>query len=231
MITDFAYSSSFAGADTTAIALRSVLYHLMRDSIAYSKLTAEIDEAANTGKISDSVSYAKAIKLPYLNAVIKETMRLHSSVGLTMPRHVPAGGATISGFYFPEGYRVGIDGAVVHYNKDVFGPDAHQFKPDRWYERDTVEMDKAMIQFGSGARTCIGKDERVLWEIASSICATAHINCQISLSEIHKLVPQLLKKFKFRLQNPQREWKTYNYWFNKQTNIFVIVGRRRLAKT
>lgn len=47
-------------------------------------------------------------------------MRLHPSVGLTMPRVIPASGATISGFRFPGGYRVGINPAVVHYDEQVF---------------------------------------------------------------------------------------------------------------
>jgi cytochrome P450 len=149
---------SFAGADTTAIAINSILYHLMHNPAAYEKLTAEIDAAVADGTLSMPVAYAEAVKLPYLKACINEGMRLHPSVGLTMPRLVPAGGATISGFYFPEGYRVGVNGAVVQYDKDVFGPDADNFNPDRWIEGDAARMDKTMIQFGAGPRTCIGKN-------------------------------------------------------------------------
>lgn len=130
----------------------------MRNPAAYEKLTAEIDEAIADGVLSIPVAYVEAVKLPYLKACINEGMRLHPSVGLTMPRVVPAGGATISGFQFPEGYRVGINGAVVHYDNDVFGPDAENFNPDRWIEGNAVRMDKTMITFGAGARTCIGKN-------------------------------------------------------------------------
>ena len=149
---------SFAGADTTAIAINSILYHLTRNPAAYQKLTAEIDAASATGSLSDPITYTEAIKLPYLRACVSEGMRLHPSVGLTMPRLVPAGGASISGFHFPEGYRVGINGAVVQYDTNFFGPDAESFNPDRWIEGDAVSMEKAMIQFGAGARTCIGKN-------------------------------------------------------------------------
>ena len=125
---------SFAGADTTAAAINSILYHLMRSPFAYEKLAAEIDAAVANGTLSMPVSYSEAIKLPYLKACINEGMRLHPSVGLMMPRLVPAGGATISGFHIPEGYRVGVNGAVVQYDKDVFGSDADSFNPDRWIE-------------------------------------------------------------------------------------------------
>ena len=130
----------------------------MRNPNAYSKLSAEIDTAIAKGTLSLPVSYAQAITLRYLKACINEGMRLHPSVGLTMPRVVPAGGTTISGFYFPEGYRVGINGAVVQYDTDVFGPDAEVFRPERWLEGHSARMEKTMLVFGAGGRTCIGKN-------------------------------------------------------------------------
>ncbi|KAL8703542.1 MAG: hypothetical protein Q9201_003272 [Fulgogasparrea decipioides] len=200
------HSSLFAGADTTAVAINSILYHLIRNPAAYEKLTAEIDAAVANGTLSIPVAYTEAVRLPYLKACINEGMRLHPSVGLTMPRLVPAGGATISGFHFPEGYRVGVNGAVVHYDKDVFGPDAAEFNPDRWIHGDTVRMEKTMVHFGAGPRTCIGKN--------------------ISLSEIYKLIPQIVRLFRIHLVDPAREWKTRNYWFNKQTGIDIYVEER-----
>ncbi|KAL9003650.1 MAG: hypothetical protein Q9188_003494 [Gyalolechia gomerana] len=203
------HSSIFAGADTTAIAINSVLYHLMRNPVVYKKLTAEIDTAVENGTLSMPVAYAEATKLPYLRACINESMRLHPSVGLTMPRTVPAGGATISGFHFVSGYRIGINGAVIQYDKDVFGPDAEAFNPDRWIEGDAARMEKTMMVFGAGARTCIGKN--------------------ISLSEIFKLVPQIIRYFHIRLADPAKEWKTRNYWFNKQTDIHAYIEERTLG--
>ena len=155
-----AWICSFAGADTTSITITSVFYYLMRNPTAYEKLNTEIDAAFAAGTLSDPVLYNEAIKLPYLKACINESMRLHPGVGLTMPRLVPPGGATISGFHFPAGYRVGVNGAVVQYDKTVFGPDADDFNPDRWIERDATVMDKTMVQFGAGPRTCIGKNVR-----------------------------------------------------------------------
>ncbi|KAL8743970.1 MAG: hypothetical protein Q9190_003739 [Brigantiaea leucoxantha] len=200
------HSSIFAGADTTAIAINSILYHLMGNPSAYKKLTAEIDAAVAGGTLSVPVAYVEAIKLPYLKACINEGMRLHPSVGLTMPRLVPASGATISSFYFSKGYRVGVNAAVVQYDRDVFGPDTDSFNPDRWIEGDSVRMEKTMIQFGAGQRTCIGKN--------------------ISLSEIYKLVPEIVRSFHIRLVDPSKQWKTHNYWFNKQTDIRICIEER-----
>ena len=147
-----------AGIDTTSIAITSMLYYLMLNQNAYRRLTAEIDEAVEQGKVSIPISYANSIKLPYLKACINEGMRLHPSIALTMPREVPEGGATICGIFFPEGYRIGINPAVIQYDKAVFGPDADCFNPDRWLHGDIVAMDKAMLHFGAGTRTCIGKN-------------------------------------------------------------------------
>ena len=49
---------------------------------------------------------------------------------------------------------------------------------------------------------------------------------QISMSEIYKLIPQLVRDFHFRLADPNKEWKTYNYWFNRQTDIWIYVDTR-----
>lgn len=49
---------------------------------------------------------------------------------------------------------------------------------------------------------------------------------QISLSEIYKLIPQIIRDFHIRLADPSKEWKTHNYWFNKQTDINVYVEER-----
>ena len=141
----------------------------MRNLTAYEKLTAEIDAAVADGTLSMPVAYVEAVKLPYLKGCINEGMRLHPSIGLVVPQLVPAGGVTISGFCFPEGYCVSVNGAVVHYDKDVFGPDADDFNPDRWMKGDALRMDKAMIQFGAGPRTCIDKN------VSGALCTNFHV--------------------------------------------------------
>jgi cytochrome P450 len=136
-----------------------VIYHLLKNQEIYFELVQELDDAAAAGQLSNPVKHAEAIKLPLMCACIKEAMRLHPSVGFTMPRIVPAGGITIDGQRIPAGYRVGINPAVLHYNKDIFGQDADRYNPKRWLGSGaTLGMDKYMIQFGAGTRTCIGKN-------------------------------------------------------------------------
>jgi cytochrome P450 len=130
----------------------------MRTPAAYAKLTAEIDEADNTGMLGPTVQYYEAAGLPYLMACCKEGMRLHPSVGMTLPRHVPQGGRVIAGKWFPEGTRVGVNAAIVQRDKKIFGDDADEFVPERWFSSDAARMERCMFQFGGGSRTCIGKN-------------------------------------------------------------------------
>ena len=92
-----------AGSDTTSISLAGIMYHLIGNSEAYAKLRQEIDDAAAQGKASNPVTFAESQAMPYLQACIKEGLRLHPATGLPLMRIVPAGGATIAGQYFHEG--------------------------------------------------------------------------------------------------------------------------------
>ena len=96
-------SNIFAGSDTTAVSLSSVLYHLLRNPTCREKLQKEIQDFASEGKISDPVTFAEAQQMPYLQAVIKEALRMHPAVGLPLARVVPEGGAEMAGYYFPAG--------------------------------------------------------------------------------------------------------------------------------
>jgi cytochrome P450 len=92
-----------AGSDTTGLTLSATIYYLCRHPSSAKKLRDEIDDAASKGRISDPITFAEAHHLPYLQAVIKETFRVHPGVGMPLPRVVPPGGAEIAGTYFPEG--------------------------------------------------------------------------------------------------------------------------------
>lgn len=87
-----------AGSDTTAISLSSVIYYLYKSPTALQKLREELTAA----DLGERPRFKDVQGLPYLQAVIKESMRLHPAVGLPLFRTVPAGGAVIAGKYFSE---------------------------------------------------------------------------------------------------------------------------------
>jgi cytochrome P450 len=106
---------------------------------------------------------------------------MHPAVGLLLERVTPPQGATICGKYVPGGTVVGCNAWVLHQNKEVFGPDADVYRPERWLESEGADparlsrMRQSMFQFGAGSRTCIGRN--------------------ISLMETYKMIPTFLRKF------------------------------------
>lgn len=137
--------------------MRSIVYQILKHPAVHRKLLDELDEADHAGHLSrPNVRYAEVIKLPYFVACCKEGMRLHPSISFPLPRHIPAGGKEIAGKFIPQGYRVGMSAATLHYDTGIFGSDAHVFNPERWLGDAT--MDRYMFQFGFGSRSCIGRN-------------------------------------------------------------------------
>ena len=94
-----------AGSDTTGISLSAIIFYLLCHPRCVQQLRREIDDLATIGKLSDPITFHEAQQLPYLQAVIKEALRMHPATGLIMPRIVPRGGAHLAGRFFPEGVR------------------------------------------------------------------------------------------------------------------------------
>ncbi|EED11838.1 cytochrome P450, putative [Talaromyces stipitatus ATCC 10500] len=201
-----AWSALFAGADTTAIALCSIFYHLMRNPTAYEKLQVEIDSTYLSISPGDDISFSEARKLPYLKACILEATRLSPSIGLTLPRVVPLDGLSLCGRHIPSSYRVGINPAVIHYDETVFGRDASLFRPERWLEENAAEdMGRYLLNFGAGTRTCIGQN--------------------IANLEMYKLPLAVLRRFHICMK-PNQAWKTRDVWFNQPEELYVKITRR-----
>ncbi|KAF2787165.1 cytochrome P450 family protein [Melanomma pulvis-pyrius CBS 109.77] len=197
-----------AGSDTTSISLTSVIFHLCKFPEALARLRNELEGAIRRGEIADSITFKQAQKLPYLQAVIKEGLRIHPATGLILGRVVPKGGATIAGCLFPEGTTVGINAWVAGRNKDVYGDDVEAFRPERWLEdAEVVKRREAyFMTFGSGPRTCLGKN--------------------ISLLEMSKVIPVLVLEYDFEPEHPDRPCETENVWFVKQKHFRCRVRRR-----
>lgn len=98
-----ANANMLAGSDTTTISLTAILYHVLKNPAVLSKLQHELDEAVKDGRMSSPITFKEAQALSYLQAVIKEGLRVHPATGFTMPRVVPAGGAVFAGQFLPEG--------------------------------------------------------------------------------------------------------------------------------
>jgi cytochrome P450 len=164
-ITPESWTGIIAGADSTATNMRAVFYYLMKHPHTLSNAVSEVLHADQSAKLSTPVQYAETMShLPYTCACIKEATRLFPSFAVRLRRVAPARGLEIcDGYHIPAGCWIGMNAAVVQRDKSVFGADADEFRPERWLE--SVErshaMEKGMLVFGAGTRTCTGKNVSV----------------------------------------------------------------------
>ncbi|GKU13237.1 cytochrome p450 oxidoreductase [Fusarium langsethiae] len=204
-----------AGSDTTAISLSAILYYLLKNLSCMDRLREEVDSFAASGQLSARPTYKESQAMPYLQAVIKEALRLHPATGLPLERVVPKGGATIAGRHFPEDAIVGINTWVAHRDRGVFGENADEFSPERWLQADAelaASMNRFWMPFGLGSRTCIGR--------------------HISMLEMCKVLPALVRDFDFTLHDDLigKEWKTQSYWFVKPLDFQVWLKPRSQSR-
>ncbi|KAL9031271.1 MAG: hypothetical protein Q9196_000678 [Gyalolechia fulgens] len=207
-LTAWMTSNVTAGSDTTAILMRTIFHRLLSYPKTLQRLLEELDQIPDT---EAPVTWKVARSLPYLDAIIKEAGRLHPPFGLPLERVVPAAGATICGQHFKAGTVVGMSAWVVHRDKDVFGQDAEEWRPERWLEDDVEKrkrMEAGLLTFGAGHRACLGKN--------------------ISYLEVYKLIPCMLKTYEISFAEPDcPNWKVANRWFVNQTGLDVNLKRRR----
>lgn len=143
-------SNVIAGSDTTSVSLSSILYYLLTYPETLRKLREEIKVCEQEGRCgSPNVTLRQSQNMPYLQAVLKEGLRLCAATGTPLWRDVPKGGAELEGYSFPEGTAVGLNTWCAHYKEDVYGADARQFRPERWIEaeREGGQRLKAMEMF------------------------------------------------------------------------------------
>ncbi|KAK2031390.1 cytochrome P450 [Colletotrichum zoysiae] len=145
-----------AGHETTSGLLSFVFYELLRSPAAYRKAQQEVDEVLGQGPITiDHLS-----KLPYLNAILRETLRLSATI--------PAFGLEAKEDTLIAGkYRVKKGEPLIallskaHLDPVVYGDDAKDFKPERMleenFERLQREFPNSWKPFGNGLRGCIGR--------------------------------------------------------------------------
>ncbi|KAL0568776.1 hypothetical protein V5O48_013208 [Marasmius crinis-equi] len=160
-----------AGSDTTSTSLSYFLWELSRRPDIAKKLQAELDEAMHDSKVIPDISVLQ--ELPYLNAFIKEGLRVYSAAPSPLERVVPASSSKsgaanesfdLMGFEVPPGTIVATQAWSMHRNPAIF-PSPESFMPERWLETDApgsperlARMMQYMMPFGTGTRVCGGQN-------------------------------------------------------------------------
>ncbi|KAH6957495.1 cytochrome P450 [Fusarium avenaceum] len=167
-----------AGSDTTAYTLTVALWHIIdnraiRDELVEA-LFRHIPDAKN---IPDLPALEK---IPILNAIAKECVRIASAVPGRLPRIVPSHAALfVDGKKVPEGTIVGMSAYTMNRSQELWGHNADEFDPSRWLTGDNAAMEQNMASFSKGRRSCIGQP--------------------LAYAEIHIVLAYLLRNFDFEL--------------------------------
>jgi cytochrome P450 len=148
-----------AGHETTSSTLTWAIYELCKNPEIQTRLREEIH--ANIDSLGDSMDAAKLDNLPYLHAVCNETLRHNAPVPLTL--RDAENDCTIADVFVPKGTKIIICPWAVNFSKDLWGPDAAEFNPDRWMgsgraNTGGAESNYAMLTFLHGPRSCIGQN-------------------------------------------------------------------------
>lgn len=85
---------------------------------------------------------------------MKESLRVAAGVSGPLPR-LATKELLIDGHFVPAGTIVGVGSKLLHFDPVVF-PDPETFVPERWNVDDTVAMDKHVVSYSRGSRSCIG---------------------------------------------------------------------------
>ncbi|KAH7156076.1 cytochrome P450 [Dactylonectria macrodidyma] len=140
-----------AGSGTTAVSLTYLVWAVLSNPSVQAKLEAEV------GALHQSYTDTDLQNLPYLSAVIEEALRVYSAAPGALPRTVPNGGATLGGYFIPEGITVSTQAYTLHRDSTTY-PEPEKFTPERFISPsgDFQPSQGAFAPFGAGSRTCLG---------------------------------------------------------------------------
>ncbi|WCJ26089.1 Cytochrome P450 76T24 [Euphorbia peplus] len=142
-----------AGSDTTSTTLEWAMTQLLRNPKTLSKVQIELEQTIGKGKVLDE---SEIVRLPYLQAVVKETFRLHPPVPLLLPRK--AGIDTeMCGFIIPKGAQIMVNVWAIGRDGSSW-KDPDSFVPERFLDSDIDVRGRnfELLPFGGGRRICPG---------------------------------------------------------------------------
>lgn len=139
---------------------------------------------------SQLLAYHDLQKLPYLRAVISEGLRISSSVAGRLPRVNRTAAIEYKSYTLPAGTAVSMSIRDIHFDESIF-PNAYQFKPERWLGEDKRALEKYLIPFSKGPRSCVGMN--------------------LALAELYLVIGNLFRRYDMELVGTKRRtspWRT-----------------------
>ncbi|KZL86693.1 cytochrome p450 family protein [Colletotrichum incanum] len=199
----------FGGTDTTATALRNIIFYLSTNPRAYQTLQAEIDAAV--GSVDRPViSDVQAKSLPFLQACIKEGLRLWPpSIG--MMGKVSDQDDTICGIRVPAQTQIGWAATVIMKDRRVFGENAAVFEPTRWLKAEPERLKEMESIYGLVFAT------NTRWECLGK---------RLAYIELGKVLFELFCRFDFSMVNPVEPFRWMNHGFTVQQDMHAKITQR-----
>lgn len=167
VLRDQAINILVAGRDTTASLLSWTFLMLGRHKDVFKKLRTVIIKEFGKGDTKRDVSritFETLKRCEYLRYVINETLRLYPTVPNNFryalcDTSLPHGGGKDyqSPIFIPKGQIVMYSMYLTHRNPDIWGPDAHEFRPERWADFKQGAHTWDYLPFNGGPRICIGQ--------------------------------------------------------------------------
>ncbi|TFK73628.1 cytochrome P450 [Pluteus cervinus] len=147
-----------AGHETTASGLAWTLWLLANDQPSQSKLRQEVKELYENNPRPD---YRSLKELQWLDCVVMESLRVMPPVPMTFRKAERTD--YIDGVLIPKGTILHIPIRVVNTLKEVWGPDAEEFKPERWLNLPPTHNSAfSILSFIAGPHACIGKTMAII---------------------------------------------------------------------
>ncbi|MCL7044533.1 hypothetical protein MKW94_017687 [Papaver nudicaule] len=148
-------------ADSTAATTAWALAFLVREQETQEKLYREIKNVTGGNR---PVQIVDLKKMSYLQAVIKETLRMKTVGPMAIP-HKASKNTSLMGKKIDKGTQVMVNLYAIHHNSDVF-PEPYKFMPERFLKDvnrdaslgDREKMEGSLLAFGAGMRVCAGTD-------------------------------------------------------------------------
>ncbi|KAH7856178.1 hypothetical protein Vadar_033596 [Vaccinium darrowii] len=190
----------FGGSETTSSTLEWAMVELLRNPDSMRKVKEEMDSIIGIyGKVEEK----NMDDLPYLQAVVKETLRLHPAVPFLLPRNAIED-SSFMGYQIPKNTQVFVNVWAIGRDPESWD-DPLSFKPERFLGKNIEYKGQhfELIPFGSGRRICVGfaLAQRVLhlalatliqsfdWEVNSSLSPGITDMTERMGISVRKLVP------------------------------------------
>ncbi|KAF9261074.1 cytochrome P450 [Marasmius fiardii PR-910] len=149
-----------AGAESTVSALSSFILAMVLHPEVQAKARVELDSVVGPGRLPD---FTDRDSLPYIDAIVKETLRWNPVAPLGLP-HMVTKDDEFRGYHIPTGTTIMGNSWTILHSPDTF-PEPMTFNPGRFFSRDPAVVDPVSVAFGYGRRICPGRfmAEAQLW--------------------------------------------------------------------